>query len=167
MWRIYTAMASFFTLRTHLLYSKVLDCIYFGLRNSTISSNTRSASMWNRYHIPRERLSEKGDNLLVLFEEMGGDPSSITFATRSQSTVCGHVSESHSTPVSKWIQSVTKSNKNTQDVPLPEVRLECAAGKHISQILFASFGNSTGNCGAFEQGGCHASVSIALTEKVN
>jgi hypothetical protein len=117
------------------------------------------------YHIPRDWLEENDDNLLVLFEEMGGDPSAISIATRSQGTVCGHISESHPPPVSKWIQSSKVSNERPQEVALPEMRLECASGQQIYHVVFASFGNSTGTCGSFKQGSCHSSVSTAVIEK--
>ncbi|CAM6119644.1 unnamed protein product [Calypogeia fissa] len=117
------------------------------------------------YHIPREWLEKDDDNLLVLFEEMGGDPSKVSIATRSQETICGHVSDSHPPPVSKWIQSSKLSKEHQQKAVLPEVRLECSSGRKISHIVFASFGNSTGTCGKFQKGSCHASVSTAVIEK--
>lgn len=130
-------------------------------------SNTCSCSIWNRYHIPREWLEKGDDNLLVLFEEMGGDPSAIAIATRTRDTICGHVSDSHPSPVSKWIQSSKLGNGDTQNEMVPELRLECGSGQQISHIVYASFGNSTGSCGSFQRGACHAALSTAVIEKVN
>lgn len=98
---------------------------------------------------------------------MGGDPSAIAIATRTRDTICGHVSDSHPSPVSKWIQSSKLGNGDTQNEMVPELRLECGSGQQISHIVYASFGNSTGSCGSFQRGACHAALSTAVIEKVN
>ncbi|CAK9143234.1 unnamed protein product [Ilex paraguariensis] len=46
------------------------------------------------YHVPRSWLQKNG-NILVLFEEIGGDPTQISFATRQIGSLCSQVSESH------------------------------------------------------------------------
>ncbi|KAG6397392.1 hypothetical protein SASPL_143559 [Salvia splendens] len=46
------------------------------------------------YHLPRSWLKPKR-NLLVLFEELGGDPKGITLVKRSVTTVCADVTEYH------------------------------------------------------------------------
>ncbi|XP_048590886.1 beta-galactosidase 15-like [Brassica napus] len=80
------------------------------------------------YHVPRSFLNA-GDNTLVLFEEMGGNPSLVNFQTTRVGSVCANVYE-----------------KNV-------IELSCDR-KPISAIKFASFGNPDGNCGSFEKGTC-------------
>ncbi|KAK1697951.1 hypothetical protein QYE76_014648 [Lolium multiflorum] len=103
------------------------------------------------YHIPQHFLKPR-DNLLVLVEEMGGDPLHITVNTVSITTVCGNVNE-FSAPA-----------LHTQGRE-PEVRLRCQRGKHISAIEFASYGNPAGDCTAFSIGSCHAESSESVVEQ--
>uniref|UniRef100_M4DXF2 beta-galactosidase n=1 Tax=Brassica campestris TaxID=3711 RepID=M4DXF2_BRACM len=84
------------------------------------------------YHVPRSFLNAEGDNTLVLFEEMGGNPSLVSFQTTRVGSVCANVYE----------------NKI--------IELSCDR-KPISAIKFASFGNPHGNCGSFEKGTCESS----------
>ena len=86
----------------------------------------------NRYHVPRSFLITEGDNTLVLFEEMGGNPSLVNFQTTIVGSVCANVYE-----------------KNV-------IELSCDR-KTISAIKFASFGNPDGNCGSFVKGTCEGS----------
>lgn len=75
---------------------------------------------------------KEGINTLVLFEEIGGNPSLVNFQTVRPGTVCGNVQE-----------------KNT-------LELSCQ-GRPISAIKFASFGTPEGTCGSFEKGLCESS----------
>ncbi|KAH7681368.1 Beta-galactosidase protein [Dioscorea alata] len=50
------------------------------------------------YHVPCSFIKLKS-NSLVLFEEMGGDPTQISLATKEIASVCAHVSELHPSPV--------------------------------------------------------------------
>ncbi|CAF2058401.1 BnaC06g14530D [Brassica napus] len=84
------------------------------------------------YYVPRSFLNAEGDNTLVLFEEMGGNPSLVSFQTTRVGSVCANVYE-------KTI-----------------IELLCDR-KPISAIKFASFGNPDGNCGSFEKGTCESS----------
>ncbi|KAF2605841.1 hypothetical protein F2Q68_00045182 [Brassica cretica] len=84
------------------------------------------------------------DNTLVLFEEMGGNPSLVSFQTTRVGSVCANVYE-------KTI-----------------IELSCDR-KLISAIKLASFGNPDGNCGSFEKGTCESSkntVDIVTQECV-
>nr|VDD61846.1 unnamed protein product [Brassica oleracea] len=87
------------------------------------------------YHVPRSFLNAEGDNTLVLFEEMGGNPSLVSFQTTRVRSVCANVYE-------KTI-----------------IELLCDR-KPISAIKFASFGNLDGNCGSFEKGTCESSNNV-------
>ncbi|KAG6767877.1 hypothetical protein POTOM_026766 [Populus tomentosa] len=52
------------------------------------------------YHVPRSWLKPT-NNLLVVFEELGGDPSRISLVKRSLASVCAEVSEFHPT-IKNW-----------------------------------------------------------------
>jgi hypothetical protein len=101
-------------------------------------------------------------NLLVVFEELGGDPSKISLVKRSVSSVCADVSEYHPNIKNWHIDSYGKS----EDFHPPKVHLHCNPGQAISSIKFASFGTPLGTCGSYEQGACHSSASYDILEKV-
>ncbi|KAF3670688.1 Beta-galactosidase 8 [Capsicum annuum] len=103
------------------------------------------------YHIPRSWL-KPGKNLLVLHEELGGDPSKISFSTRSGQKMCAHVSESDPPPVDTWTPNKDFASQE------PSLRLNCEQGWTITAVSFASFGTPTGDCGAFIKGSCHLDV---------
>lgn len=114
-----------------------------------------------RYHVPRSWL-KLTQNLLVLFEELGGDPTRITLVKRSVASVCADVTEYHPNIKNWHIESYGK----TQEFHRPKVHLKCSPGQSISSIKFASFGTPLGTCGSFQQGTCHAPSSYAILEKV-
>ncbi|XP_010316701.1 beta-galactosidase 6-like isoform X3 [Solanum lycopersicum] len=103
------------------------------------------------YHVPRSWLKPE-KNLLVLHEELGGDPSKISFSTRSGQTICAHVSELDPPPVDTW---KTDKDQTSQE---PSLQLNCEQGWTITAVNFASFGTPTGDCGAFIEGSCHWDV---------
>ncbi|KAF6990304.1 hypothetical protein CFC21_007509 [Triticum aestivum] len=103
------------------------------------------------YHVPQHFLKPT-DNLLVLVEEIGGNPLEITVNTVSITTVCGNVNELSSPAL------------HTQGKD-PEVRLRCQRGKHISAIEFASYGNPAGDCTTFSTGSCHAALSESVVKQ--
>ncbi|XP_073066891.1 LOW QUALITY PROTEIN: beta-galactosidase 15-like [Primulina eburnea] len=80
------------------------------------------------YHVPRSFLKD-GDNQLVLFEEFGGNPSSVNFKTISVASACGAAYEHH------------------------DMELSCR-GRSIREIKFASFGDVGGSCGSSRRGTC-------------
>ncbi|KAK2969871.1 hypothetical protein RJ640_030180, partial [Escallonia rubra] len=109
------------------------------------------------YHIPRSWV-HPGQNLLVLHEELGGDPSKVSVLTQTGKEVCAHVSEADPSQADSW--------KPYSDVKSqgPEVRLACEQGWHITSINFASFGRPEGECGAFSPGSCHTNV-LSIVER--
>ncbi|KAL9272727.1 Beta-galactosidase 8-like protein [Drosera capensis] len=108
------------------------------------------------YHVPRSWLKPTG-NILVVFEEIGGDPTKISWAMRQTGSICSHVSESHPAPVDTWGQE-KKSG--------PVVALECPSSSQvISSIKFASFGTPGGTCGSFAHGKCKSTRALSIVQK--
>ncbi|KAK6153598.1 hypothetical protein DH2020_013237 [Rehmannia glutinosa] len=103
------------------------------------------------YHVPRSWLYPTG-NLLVVFEEWGGNPYGITLAKREVASVCADIYEWQPTLVNWQMQASGKVSKPLR----PKAHLSCAAGQKISSIKFASFGTPQGVCGNFREGSCHA-----------
>lgn len=121
-----------------------------------------SSTIWFcRYHVPRSWLKPTR-NLIVLFEETGGNPTKIALMKRTTNTICAQVSETHRTIKSFQIESYD----STQEFYIPKIHLHCASNQYISSIAFASFGTPFGTCGSFVKSSCHASTSNAVLEKV-
>ncbi|KAL0395530.1 UNVERIFIED_CONTAM: Beta-galactosidase 3 [Sesamum calycinum] len=112
------------------------------------------------YHLPRSWLKPT-QNLLVLFEELGGDTTRITLVKRSMTSVCADVAEYHPN-IRNW---QIESYGRPEEFHKPKVHLRCGPGQSISSIKFASFGTPLGTCGSFQQGTCHAPTSYAILEK--
>ncbi|KAL8460332.1 hypothetical protein ACS0TY_032031 [Phlomoides rotata] len=110
------------------------------------------------YHVPRTWL-KPGDNLLVIHEELGGDPSTISLVTRKGKVICGHVSGADLPPADTWKSGVGFA------AGTPQLRLSCDSGSRIASVRFASFGNPKGKCGAFVPGSCHADV-VSVIQRV-
>jgi hypothetical protein len=113
---------------------------------------------FSRYHVPREWLKLQ-DNLLVLFEETGGDPRSVAQAVRVVDTICSDIGEDYPPPLSEWSSGLA-------NISSPELSLECGNRQTIASVKFASFGTPTGRCGNFQRGLCHAPQSLETLEKV-
>ncbi|KAL5973631.1 hypothetical protein ACLOJK_030285 [Asimina triloba] len=113
-----------------------------------------------RYHVPRTWLNPTG-NLLVLFEEWGGDPTGISLVKRTVGSVCADVSEWQPS-LKKWHIKAYGSPERPQR---PKAHLWCADGQKISSIKFASFGTPQGVCGSYQEGKCHAHRSYDAFEK--
>lgn len=112
--------------------------------------------------MPRSWVKPSG-NILVLFEEMGGDPTQIGFATRQIGSLCSHVSESHPQPVDMW-----DSDQKTGRKSGPVLLLECPSPDQvISSIKFASFGTPSGTCGSFTHGQCSSTRALSIVQKVH
>jgi hypothetical protein len=113
-----------------------------------------------RYHVPKSWL-QPTRNLLVVFEELGGDSSKISLAKRSVSSVCADVSEFHP-DIKNW--QIENAGEPAPEFHKAKVHLRCAVGQSISAIKFASFGTPLGTCGNFQQGECHSTKSHAVLE---
>ncbi|KAJ3702733.1 hypothetical protein LUZ61_006438 [Rhynchospora tenuis] len=112
------------------------------------------------YHVPRSLL-QPTHNLMVVFEELGGDANKISLVKRSVSTVCADVSEWHPN-IRNW---QIESSGQPEEIRRAKVHLHCARGQNISEIKFASFGTPLGTCGSFQKGTCHSPSSNTILEK--
>ncbi|OIT26841.1 PREDICTED: beta-galactosidase [Nicotiana attenuata] len=135
-------------------------CNYTGWfdEKKCLSNCGEGSQRW--YHVPRSWLHPTG-NLLVVFEEWGGDPYGITLVKREIASVCADIYE--------WQPQLLNWQRLASgkfDRPLrPKAHLRCAPGQKISSIKFASFGTPEGVCGSFQQGSCHARRSYDAFEK--
>ncbi|KAJ1407398.1 Galactose-binding-like domain superfamily [Sesbania bispinosa] len=78
------------------------------------------------YHVPRSFLNND-TNTLILFEEMGGNPSNVSVQTITVGSICA-----------------TANYGSTLEVNFQ-------GGKTISEIQFASYGDPQGKCGSFQK----------------
>ncbi|XP_030528805.1 beta-galactosidase 6-like isoform X2 [Rhodamnia argentea] len=134
------------------------NCDYRGSYDASKCQKDCGKPAQTLYHVPRSWINP-GQNLLVLHEEIGGDPSKVSVLTRTGQEICAVISEADPSPVDSW-----KSNSELTWNG-PQVRLSCEAGWLITSISFASFGNPQGSCGSFAPGGCHSDV-VSTVEQV-
>lgn len=113
-----------------------------------------------RYHVPRSWLNPSG-NLLVVFEEWGGDPTGISLVSRTTASVCADIFEGQPT-LNDW-QLLSSGKVSSME---PKAHLWCPPGQKISEIKFASYGMPQGTCGSFREGSCHAHKSYDAFQKV-
>ncbi|KAL9146475.1 hypothetical protein ABFS82_13G112700 [Erythranthe guttata] len=134
------------------------DCDYRGTYDASKCFKNCGQPAQTLYLVPRSWL-KPGENLLVIHEELGGDPTTISFVTRKGQRICNHVSDSDLPPVDTW-EPIVGFGSTT-----PQLGLKCETGWRIASVLFASFGTPRGNCGAsFYPGICHANVSSTIEQ---
>ncbi|KAL9376580.1 hypothetical protein Peur_030700 [Populus x canadensis] len=116
-------------------------CDYRGSYNGDkcVTNCGNPSQRW--YHIPRSYLNKDGQNTLILFEEVGGNPTNVSFQIVAVETICGNAYEGST------------------------LELSCEGGRTISDIEFASYGDPEGTCGAFMKGSFYATRSAAVVEK--
>ncbi|XP_074587456.1 beta-galactosidase 6-like [Curcuma longa] len=133
------------------------SCNYRGTYGSSKCLKNCGKPSQTLYHVPRSFI-QPGKNKLILFEEMGGDPTKISFTTRQTTSLCGYISESHPAPVDAW---------NTAKNQLPVLHLECPpySNQVISSVKFASFGTPSGTCGSYKHGKCRGSSALAIVQR--
>ncbi|KAG8387699.1 hypothetical protein BUALT_Bualt02G0048400 [Buddleja alternifolia] len=137
------------------------SCNYKGSYSSSKCLKNCGKPSQQLYHVPRSWLKPSG-NILVLFEETGGSPTQISFATRETQSVCSWVSETHPIPVDTWT-----SDEETRKRAGPSLSLHCPSENQvISEIKFASFGTPLGTCGSFSHGRCSSRRALSIVQKV-
>ncbi|KAA0049141.1 beta-galactosidase 9 isoform X1 [Cucumis melo var. makuwa] len=139
-------------------------CDYRGAYNSgkCVTNCGRPTQSW--YHIPRSWLKESS-NLLVLFEETGGNPLEIVVKLYSTGVICGQVSESHYPPLRKLSNDYISDGETLSNRANPEMFLHCDDGHVISSLEFASYGTPQGSCNKFSRGRCHATNSLSVVSQ--
>ncbi|KAF9593008.1 hypothetical protein IFM89_019735 [Coptis chinensis] len=136
------------------------SCNYRGAYSASKCLKNCGKPSQKLYHVPRSWVKPSG-NVLVLFEELGGDPTQISFGTRQAGSLCSHVSELHPPSLDMW-ESDIKIGRRSE----PTVQLECSsADQIISAIKFASFGTPRGTCGTFSHGRCNSTSAHAIVEE--
>ncbi|KAL4643890.1 hypothetical protein ACB092_02G123900 [Castanea dentata] len=138
-------------------------CDYRGPYNSDKCTTNCGKPTQSWYHIPRSWL-QASDNLLVIFEETGGNPFDVSIKLRSAQIICGQVSESHYPPLWKWSQSDFNASILINDTT-PELHLRCDDEHVIASIKFASYGTPQGSCQKFSKGNCHAPSSFSVVSE--
>jgi hypothetical protein len=101
---------------------------------------------------------------MVLFEEVGGDPTKISFATRKTRSLCAHVTEMHPPQVNSgaYLEMTVGRQKLG-----PMVHLTCPGSDQIiNEIKFASFGTPQGTCGSYSHGKCTSNDTISVVQQV-
>ncbi|KAL5555224.1 hypothetical protein UlMin_037460 [Ulmus minor] len=137
----------------------VKECNYRGkfMPNKCFTGCGEPTQRW--YHVPRSWFKLSG-NILVIFEEKGGDPTQIRFSIRKTTSLCAHVAEDYpSVSLEAWQEHGNSGN-------VAAAHLKCPKKTLISAVKFASFGNPTGQCGSYTKGDCHDPNSISVIEKV-
>ncbi|KAF8403035.1 hypothetical protein HHK36_011130 [Tetracentron sinense] len=136
------------------------SCNYRGPYSSNKCLKNCGKPSQKQYHVPRSWVQPSG-NTLVLFEEIGGDPTQISFAIRQAGSLCSHVSESYPAPVEMWGSDIKAGRKSG-----PVLQLECPSPNQIiSSIKFASFGTPHGTCGSFSLSRCNSTSSLSIVQK--
>ncbi|KAF7147624.1 hypothetical protein RHSIM_Rhsim03G0232500 [Rhododendron simsii] len=125
-------------------------CSYAGTFNENKCQTNCGEPSQRWYHIPRSWLKPKG-NLLVVFEEWGGDPTAITLVRRRTERVCADIYEGQPS-LKNWRMVASGTQDNLQS----KAHLWCPQGQRISDFKFASYGLPQGTCGSFREGSCHA-----------
>lgn len=104
-------------------------------------------------------------NLVVVFEETGGTPANITFATANRDTICSFISEVTPPAVRNWERKENKLRPVVDELKAG-ARLICPDDKVIKAVDFASFGDPIGACGMYTLGECHSPNSQKVVEEV-
>ncbi|KAK4419298.1 Beta-galactosidase [Sesamum alatum] len=115
----------------------VSSCDYRGAYTGSkcLTNCGKSSQRW--YHVPRSFLNDE-DNTLVLFEELGGNPTFISVQTVTVQSASAHAYEGNT------------------------LELSCH-GRLISHVNFASFGNGT--YGSLEKGSCNSRNSLSVVKQ--
>ncbi|KAK9081360.1 hypothetical protein Syun_031139 [Stephania yunnanensis] len=136
-------------------------CDYRGAYNENKCAKNCGKLSQKWYRVPRSWL-KSSDNLLVIFEETGGNPLGISVNLHYTRTICGSVSESDYPPLHRWTRQSSIHGRTSISNTTPEMQLRCDDGHVISDIVFASYGTPLGSCQHFSTGQCHADSSLSV-----
>lgn len=136
------------------------NCDYRGSYSSSKCLKNCGKPSQTLYHVPRSWL-QSNENTIVVLEEVGGDPTKISIATKQIGSLCSHVSETHPSPVDSW-----NSDAGSEQNLSPLLAIECPLPNQvISEIKFASFGTPQGTCGSFAHGRCSSNRTLPIIQK--
>ncbi|KAK4477230.1 hypothetical protein RD792_016444 [Penstemon davidsonii] len=114
------------------------------------------------YHVPRAFLKPK-DNLLVVFEETGGNPEKIEILTVNRDTICSVITEFHPPDIMTWERKDDQFRAVVD--PVKAAYLTCPDVKVVEKVEFVSFGEADGACGAFVPGKCDSTKAHKVVEQ--
>ncbi|XP_075490704.1 beta-galactosidase 8-like [Primulina tabacum] len=136
------------------------SCNYRGSYQPSKCQRNCGAATQQLYHVPRAWIQPSG-NVMVLFEEKGGDPTQLSFATKETQSICSRISDTHPSPVELW-----NSDEETRKKAGPTLSLHCPSPNQvITEIKFASFGTPRGKCGSFSHGPCSSRRALSIVGK--
>ncbi|KAG9132664.1 hypothetical protein Leryth_016707 [Lithospermum erythrorhizon] len=135
------------------------DCSYAGKYNENKCQTNCGQPSQKWYHVPRSWLKPSG-NILVVFEEWGGDPNGISLVQRTTGKVCADIYDGQPS-FKNWHMALSRKYNKMQ----PKAHLSCPPGKQISKLEFASYGVPRGICGNYHEGICHAHKSYDAFQK--
>ncbi|XP_031092539.1 beta-galactosidase 10 isoform X1 [Ipomoea triloba] len=138
----------------------VLQCDYRGKFSPNKCNKGCGEPTQRWYHVPRSWFKPAG-NILVIFEEIGGDLTQIKFSLRKVSSICAHVPEDHPPHDLEHLQH----GEIEKNIGKPTLKLKCPTNTRVSLVTFASFGTPTGTCGSYTEGNCHDPNSVSLINK--
>lgn len=118
----------------------------------------------SEYHIPRSFIKPT-ENLLVILEEEKNTPEKVEILLVNRDTICSFITEYHPPDVKSWERKDKQFRAVVDDVQ-SEAHFKCPNYKKISAIEFASYGDPSGVCGAYEEGKCHAPEAKKIAEQV-
>ncbi|KAL9417542.1 hypothetical protein AB3S75_040510 [Citrus x aurantiifolia] len=118
----------------------------------------------SEYHIPRSYLKPTGNLMVILEEEEEARPEEIKFVVVDRDTICSYISDIHPPPVQSWgsknnVSEYTANNRKASAV------LTCPDFKVITNVQFASYGDSIGICGGYQYGNCNAQATKEVVER--
>ncbi|XP_047310632.1 beta-galactosidase 13-like [Impatiens glandulifera] len=120
----------------------------------------------SEYHIPRAFLKkEEGKkNLMVVFEEVGGNPDGIEIQIVNRDTICSYITENHPPSVHSWTNKAGLVQTKVDDLKTG-AHLTCPGNKIIKHVEFASFGDPSGSCEKYVYGNCTSPNSLKVVEQ--
>ncbi|PPR91450.1 hypothetical protein GOBAR_AA29232 [Gossypium barbadense] len=140
------------------------SCDYRGTygSNKCMTNCGKPTQTW--YHVPRSWL-QASNNLLVIFEEIGGNPFEISVKLRVPRILCAQMSKSYYPPLREWLHLDLIDGKVSISDMKPQIHLQCEDGQIISSIEFASYGTPHGSCQNFSKGNCHSPNSLSVVSE--
>ncbi|KAJ4714153.1 Beta-galactosidase [Melia azedarach] len=115
------------------------------------------------YHIPRAFLNPTR-NLMVIFEEIGGNIDGVQILTTNRDIICSFITENHPPRVNTWKRLDSVIHTVLEDTR-KSATLICHDNKEIVNVEFASYGNAFGACGNYNLGNCSAPNSKKIVEQ--